>query len=190
MQLNYGHSIQTAEKIKKHVKKFLKESFSLTDSEKQSLIFSVSKFYANGRAAKRDLTLISKAYRLLIENNRNQEAIFLYLNFSLRLSARSLYLLRFEDFSESQRTLKTVSSNPGQLENIKLDQQTCKVLKEFRDKRNLSVQSASRSLPGGKDRVEGPFIFNHKPAYFNKKYQNGFGKLITKFNLTPSKVKA
>ena len=135
-------------------------------------------------------SIISQAYMKLQNSMLEEEALLLYLAFSLCLPPRSLWFLNFDSVSENN-ILTIWNLSVGDNEEIILSYQTKRLLinHETRIKAKRRVQFLEERLSNDEvTKVSGRFIFSKKHTHWNNIFKSGFNRVCKGFDFTPIKI--
>ena len=132
--------------------------------------------------------MIVSTYRKLLANYMKEEALFLYLTYSICVPPSCLWLLRWKSIKDKDYLLYW-DPTINQSRSILLDPQTKRLINEYENDMKLNSKDfiqETRTSNDKKTKVSGTFMFSKKPTNWNNLFKNGFNRVNKKFSYTDS----
>ena len=187
---NSNLNFSTVEKHVSHLRIYLKEWLVVSDRELEGVITYAKSHWMKPKRSFATTEIVSETYLTLRDLDMKEEALFLFLTYSLCLSPRCLWFLTAGSIAHNN-ILTYWDPAMEQYKEIILSCQAKKLIESYESElkyQDLGRDWDKRVSNDGKTVIFGMFLFSKKPTCWNNLFRNGFKGSVESFNFTPTEV--
>ena len=187
---NSNLNFSTVEKHVSHLRIYLKEWLVVSDRELEGVITYAKFHWMKPKRSFATTEIVSETYLTLGDLDMKEEALFLFLTYSLCLSPRCLRFLTSGSITHNN-ILTYWDPAMEQYKEIILSCQAKKLIESYESElkyQDLGRDWNKRVSNDGKTVIFGMFLFSKKPTCWNNLFRNGFKGSVESFNFTPTEV--